>query len=272
MSKIGLYVLSFNSPKQFQALLQSMIEYDQNFLNKPVKKVLLDNSTDLSTTPLYLQICSKYGFVHIKKKNLGICGGRQFLAEHFATTDLDYMLFFEDDMLLYKKDGEICKNGFNRYVPDFLNKIVAIAEENKFDFLKLSFTEFFGDNSIQWAWYNVPQSYREQVWPDKPHLPTTGFNPSVDAPRTLLRNIRSYQGIPYAIGEIYYCNWPQLVSKSGNKKIMLNTKWANPYEQTWMSHIFMETRKGNVHAGVLLLSPIEHNRFEHYDAKIRKEN
>jgi hypothetical protein len=51
-----------------------------------------------------------------------------------------------------------------------------------------------------------------------------------------------------------------------------DTKFQNPFEQTWMSFIYQETIKGNINPGLLLLSPIEHNRFEHYDGKLRKEN
>jgi len=52
IDKVGLYVITFNSPKQFETLIQSMLEYDADFINKP-KKFLLDNSTDLTTTPRY---------------------------------------------------------------------------------------------------------------------------------------------------------------------------------------------------------------------------
>ena len=58
---VGLYVITFNSPKQFETLLRSMEIYDNNFLTQ-TKKFLLDNSTDLSTTPKYLELCEKYGF------------------------------------------------------------------------------------------------------------------------------------------------------------------------------------------------------------------
>ncbi len=45
-------------------------------------------------------------------------------------------------------------------------------------------------------------------------------------------------------------------------------KSYNPFEQTWMSHMFQETIKGNLSSGLLLLTPTEHNRFDHYDGKI----
>ena len=31
---VGLYVITFNSPKQFEVLVESMMEYDPSFINK----------------------------------------------------------------------------------------------------------------------------------------------------------------------------------------------------------------------------------------------
>ena len=79
-------------------------------------------------------------------------------------------------------------------------------------------------------------------------------------------------GVPYANGEIYYCNWPQIITKEGNRKMFLDTKWAHPYEQTWMSFMYQETKKGDLNGGLLLMTPTEHNRFEHYGADLRRES
>jgi hypothetical protein len=106
IDNVGLYVITFNSPNQFETLVKSMLEYDKDFILKP-KKFLLDNSTDLTTTPRYQELCEEYGFEHIKKDNLGIVGGRVFVAEHFNETDLDFYYWFEDDMNLYPKKGEV---------------------------------------------------------------------------------------------------------------------------------------------------------------------
>jgi hypothetical protein len=54
--------------------------------------------------------------------------------------------------------------------------------------------------------------------------------------------------------------------------MFLNTKWAHPYEQTWMSFIYQETIKGNINPAILLSTPTEHNRFEHYSSNERREN
>lgn len=269
IDNVALYVITFNSPNQVKTLIQSMKQYDEDFVTKP-QWVMLDNSTDLSTTEEYVELCKEYDIEHVKKDNLGICGGRQWVAEHAEENGYDYYFFFEDDMFFYPKEGEVDKNGFNRYVKNLYRNSLKIAKKNNFDFLKLSYTEFYGDNTVQWAWYNVPQKIREQHWPEKPLLPIQGLDPN--APKTKITKIDSFQGIPFAHGEIYYCNWPQVVSKYGNEKMFLTEKWARPYEQTWMSYMFQETIIGNIKPGILLLSPTEHDRFDHYDGSLRKES
>ena len=268
ISKVGLYVITFNSPKQFETLIKSMLEYDSDFITKP-RKFLLDNSTDLSTTPRYKELCEQYGFEHIKKDNIGIMGGRVFVAEHFNDTDLDFYWWWEDDMFFYPKN-ETCKNGFNRYVPKLYQKSLEIIQKENFDFLKLNFTEFYGDNSVQWSWYNVPQDFRQKHWPNNPKLPQMGLDPN--SPKTEIKHINIHKGLPYVSGEIYLCNWPIVLSKEGNYKCYLETKFAHAFEQTSMSYCYQETIKGNIKPGLLLLTPTEHNRFEHYDGKLRKEN
>ena len=268
INKVALYVITFNSPKQFKTLIDSMLKFDRNYIDK-TQKYLLDNSTDLSTTEEYITICEEYGFEHIKKNNLGITGGRQWIAEHFEETSLDYMLFFEDDMFFYTTEQSVCRNGFSRYSKDFYYKTLEIIQKEKFDFLKLNFSEFYGSNDVQFAWYNVPQHFREQHWPKNKRLPQMGFDPN--APRTQFKEIKSHKGIPYASGEIYICNWPILLSKEGSYKCYLETKFQSPFEQTIMSHNFQQTVQGKLNPGILLMTPTEHDRFEHYSAELRKE-
>ena len=269
INKVGLYVITFNSPNQFETLIKSMLEYDKDFILKP-KKFLLDNSTDLSTTPRYQELCEEYNFEHIKKDNLGICGGRQFISDHFNNSDLEVMVFSEDDMFFQNKHGETCRNGFNRYTSNLYQKCLEILQKENFDMLKLNFSEFYGDNSTCWAWYNVPQDFRQKHWPNKPKLPVQGLDPN--APLTEFKNIKSHKGLPYVTGEIYYCNWTHFITKEGNRKMFQETKWQRPFENTWMSHIYQETIKGKVNSGLLLLTPIEHNRFDHYSSELRKES
>lgn len=267
-SNVALYVLTYNSPSQFQKLCISFGEYDEDFLNKP-KKYLINNSLDHSTDEAYNKLCIQYGFEEIKKDNIGICGGRQFIAEHADENGFDYHFFFEDDMFFYMGKDEFCKNGFRRKIENFYDIVMNITWNENFDFLKWNFTEFFGDNSKQWAWHNVPAGVRAELFPEKPVKTTNDTNA---APFLKFKNIKSYRKVPYATGEIYYCNWPQVVSKEGNKKMFLDIKWAHPFEQTWMSHMYQETLKDNLYPGILLATPTEHNRFDFYPGSDRREN
>ena len=269
LSKVGLYVISFNSPKQFETLIKSMIEYDRDFIDK-TKKYLLDNSIDLTTTPRYVELCEEYGFEHIKKDNIGICGGRQFVSDHFNESDLDISIWSEDDMFFQNKPEETCRNGFNRYTPNLYQKCLEIVQKEKFDFLKINFTEFYGDSSTCWAWYNTPQHVREELWPHKPKLPVHGLDPN--APLTDFKNIKSHKGLPYVTGNIYYSNWTHFITKKGNRKMFQDTRFQHPFENTWMSHIYQETIKEKIKPGLLLLTPVEHDRFHHYDGSLRREN
>jgi len=267
--KTSLYVLTYNSPEQFETLCKSFEEVDKNFLDK-TKKILLNNSLDESTDLTYSYLCEKYGFEEIKKDNIGICGGRQWVAEHFDESDSDYYIFFEDDMFLHPRTTDLCVSGFPRHKDNLFNKSLRIIYENEYDYLKLSFSEFYGDNMVQWAWYNVPQNIREEFFPEKKHLPVRGLDP--DAPRTTFTKMKKYQDVTYMEGEVHYCNWPLWMSRDGNHKIFIDVKWDHPFEQTWMSHVFQKIKKKEIKPAVLLLSPIRHDRFDHYTAGERREN
>ena len=224
-------------------------------------KYLINNSDtkNQEVYDSYTKLCNEYGFTEIQEGNKGICGGRQYAAEHFNDTDNDAYLFFEDDMSFYLGEDVVCRNGFQRKISDILSKSIDILVKENLHYLKLNFTEFFGDNAKQWAWHNVPQNKKEEYW-------------NHNEPNTKYEYIKSANGLAYALGEVYYCNWPQLITREGNKLMFLDTTWEYPYEQTWMSHIFQLTREGKMRMGILLATPTEHDRFEHYDKNLRREN
>jgi hypothetical protein len=139
-----------------------------------------------------------------------------------------------------------------------------------FDFLKLSFTEVYMDNNKQCAWYNVPQNIRTRDWPEYDQLPVSGLDKN--SPDTIFNKIRNFDGVSYIDGHVYYANWPQIVSKKGNKKMFIDIKYKHPYEQTWMSHVYQKEKEGDIHAAVLLASPIWHDRIKYYKPEERREN
>lgn len=191
------------------------------------------------------------------------------MAEHFNESDSEYYIFLEDDMNL-NVDNSVCSCGFNTQIEDLYEKSLTIIHNNRYDYLKLSFSEFYGDNKTQWAWYNVPQNIRELWFPDKTKLPESGLDP--DAPKTEVTQEKRYKDLKYFEGEFHYCNWPLWFSRKGNRKVFLDTKWAYPNEQTWMSHVFQLQKAGKIKAAALALSPIFHHRFDYYPAEERKES
>lgn len=269
--KTNLYILTFNFPSQVLHTIDSMKKTPE-WLEKP-RLYLLDNSTSEEAKILNKQLATDHGFIYMDLGgNRGICGGRQYAAEHFHNSDADYYFFFEDDMTSNppEYEGQFCRNGFRKYVPNLYEILHKIMIKEEFDYLKLSFTEVYWDNDIQTSWYNVPQDVRTKYWPDYDRLPTAGSDPN--APRTQFGKIGNVDGLAYIDGEVTYTNWPMIMSKEGNKKVFIETKWARPYEQTWMSYVFQKQKEGKVRAGVLLASPIWHERIKHYRPEERREN
>lgn len=263
------YALSFNHPAQFELLCESFRNHDR-FLYESTRKLLINNSTDVAMQEEYGRICNEHGFEQIHQgSNLGICGGRMFAAEHFEQSGERYMFYFEDDMLLHGSSDQPCRNGFARRHPNLARKALRIMEREELDFLKLSFTEFYGDNAEQWAWYNVPAKLRAELFPEQPTRNTTEIG---IGPRTAFRHIRCVDGLSYITGEIYYSNWPQVVSREGNRRMFLDRRWRNPHEQTWMSYMYQQTLEGTISGAVLLLSPIEHTRRFSIPRADRKES
>jgi len=268
--KLSVYMLTFNFPHQLEHTIQTWLQHPKWITN--TKNILIDNSTNEDARIANAKLCKKYNFEHIiNNKNDGINGGRLKAAQHFQESDSDYYVFLEDDMGLHPPGHNFCRNGFRTYVPDLYDKVLKIiGGDVDVDFLKFSYTEVYMDNNIQVSWYNVPKVVRAEVWPNYTKLPVSGLDPN--CPRTKFDTIEVVDGLSYIKGDVYYANWPMIVGKSGNKKMFLDTTWAYPYEQTWMSHMFQETKKGNLKPAVLLASPIHHNRIAYYKPEERKEN
>jgi hypothetical protein len=262
------YVVTFNAPEQLAAVLESWaagFRFDTLYV--------LDHSTDGAARLANDAVMARFGAVRLMhpKGNGGISGGRQFVAEHFAASAHDYYVFIEDDMFLNLGGADgVCRNGFRNSVPDLRETALHIMELEEFDILKFSFTEFFGENRTQFSWYNVPASVRAEVWPEQTKLPRHGLDP--DSPPTRFDVIGTVRGTSYITGEVFYSNWPQIVSRAGNQRMFLDTVFAHPSEHAWMSQFFQMTLRGELRPAVLLASPITHERTHHYEATARREH
>lgn len=256
------YVLTYNLPKQFELWLKHTVKMLGDRLNS-IKIICINNSNDPSVKDEYDKLCAKYNIEQISFDNIGINSARIYVGKHFDESVYSHYLFFEDDFLLNSSsESDRCKFGFNTYDNDIFEKSIAILENEKLDYLKLNFSEFFGDNSDNWAWYNVGNEGKVKY-----------FGTNKKDKKTKVEKIDSYKGVPYAIGEYHYCNWPILFSKSGNKKIFIHMQHGNAYEQKMMADVFKRMRdKKDIRAGCLLMTIVTHNRVYHYDGKTRREN
>lgn len=262
-TKLCTFSVCFNLPEQFFLWVDSTKNHESVF--KSATKYVINNSTDPKTDDEFRRIFTNNSMIEIKKpENLGICGARQLSAEMFDESEHEYMVFFEDDMLLCGKSDLPCKNGLIRYDKKLFQKCMSIMEKESLDYLKLSFSEFFGDNHLNWSWHNLPGEKKEEFFPG-PQIKGT-------CNKTKIHYTGSVDGLSYAVGDFHYCNWPVMFSKQGNRKVFLDTKWAHPFEQTWMSHVHQQISEGKIKAGCLLATAINHNRAFHYDGKHRKEN
>jgi hypothetical protein len=263
-SSLALYVLTFNLPAQFELWINAFKKAFPNDFNK-LKKYVINNSNDASVKEAYDTLFKNNNLEVIHEgSNVGINDGRHIAAEHFDKSDHDYMIFFEDDMLMHDSSVKQCKSGFATYTDNLFQKAIQIVENHDLDYLKLSFSEFFGDCHDDWSWYNVPDpSRRKEYFPDE----SNGLEK-----KTKIQYTGTHRGLPFAVGYYHYCNWPLVFSKRGNKRIFMDVQYEHKYEQTIMSHVRGLLHEKKVKAGCLLLSPINHDRKFHYQADKRREN
>ncbi len=255
--RLAVYVLTYNAPDQLASWFASTRQSEPAVLADGVQKTLLDNSTDEHAARANAALAAAHGFDYVREGNLGIMGGRVWCARHFDRSPAELMLFFEDDMLWHAEPG-LCRNGFPQRVPHVVDAAIAIVQnEPGLDFLKLSYSEFYGDHRQNWAFYNLPAERQAELFPH-------GHDTRIEA-------IRSHGGVSYAIGEVHYSNWPLVITRRGNARLFLDDAAPLRFEQTLMVRALELARAGTLRGAVLLASPIDHDRHVHYQGG-RKES
>lgn len=257
----SFYILTFNSPMHLNSVLSALEKNQPEFLTFSSSKFCIDNSTSLTLQKDNKEICQHYGIHVINKDNIGICGGRQFVAEHFSSRNSgeEYYTFFEDDFIANQPSPTPSRSGFLSYIPNLFSKSLDIVKAEELDLLKFCFDEFYMTNSTQVSWFNVSEETRKHFFPEQP----LKLN-DVPVPLTQFKNIKSREGLPYALGDVFYCNWPSWISKKGSYEIFLNPVFRFPAEQTMMAHAFEKMKIGKIKTGILLATPFEHIREEFY--------
>lgn len=248
------WFVSYNAPRQFEQLLNSIIAAEPALLST-ARRVLVNNSTDAATFAHYDALCTQHGIEQLRDGNRGINGARIHAADLFHRSGRHAMFWFEDDMLLVTPDqeGSTCINGLPRYVHQPASKSAAILQREFADYVMLSFTEVYGSHHTQWGWVNLNDTAKAHYFPG-----------AVDAPRAAFGAIQSLDHLPYAVGEAYYSNWPQVVTRRGTRRLFFDERREPVLEQYWMARSFELLRQGRAKAAVLLASPIHHHRTQDY--------
>lgn len=248
------WFVSYNAPLQFERLLESIKAAEPALLGAG-RRVLINNSTDAATFAAYDALCAAHGLEQIREGNRGINGARIHAADLFHRGGRHAMFWFEDDMLLVPESGEgqACINGFSRYVHGLAGASLAILQREFADYVKLSFTEVHGSHAEQWGWVNMGEEAREHYFPGQ-----------AGAPRAAFGSIQSLDHAPYAVGEAYYSNWPQVVNRRGTERLFFDERREPCYEQYWMARSVELLRQGRIKAAVLLASPVDHRRTQDY--------
>jgi hypothetical protein len=247
------WFVSYNAPLQFERLLDSIERADPAML-RTARRVLINNSTDRSTFDHYDALCARHGIEQVREGNRGINGARIHAADLFHRGGRHAMFWFEDDMLLVPEDGaKTCLNGLARHVHGLSGVSAAILQREFADYVKLSFTEVHASHAVQWGWSNLGDAAREHYFPGR-----------VDIPRAAFGAIQSLDHAPYAVGEAYYSNWPQIITRRGTERLFFDERKEPCFEQYWTARSFELLRQGRVKAAVLLASPVEHLRIQDY--------
>jgi hypothetical protein len=229
--KILTIVLTHNSPRQLQAFVDRLELRAPEFLVRSL--VLILNQSDIATLqPEYDTICAEYHLEQICRINRGASGGRFVAAELFHDSDADALFFFEDDMLLWNEPGARCRFGFPNHVSGLFDKAVRILESEKLDYLKLCFHELYADHSRN-HYDNTPARFDKLG--------------SID------------EEIGYFVGEVYYSNWPMLITQSGSRKLFFPPAVT---EGEIVNRAFRLHTQGKITTGVLAAFPICHTRIE----------
>lgn len=269
MKNLSIYVLTYNLPEQFELWCQSFLRAHEETFSQ-CEKYVINNSDDPLVEEEYEYLFNKYSFEELRMhQNVGINDGRYIAARHFHDHENKYMIFFEDDMLLCSPESGLCSSGFPRYQEDLFGKSIRIMEKEGIDYLKLNFTEVFGQNHNNHAWEVIKALQGqggEKVFSESEIKNIVSFER-----KTKIKYTGSEEGLAYAVGNYFYCNWPILFTKNANRIFFLK-EFDLKYETLWMIMSYLLNDFEILKSGCLFLSPINHYRKFSYGVGNRKEN
>lgn len=227
------YILTCNTPHQLEFLLRSFCINNPQLITE-TQLIIVDQSTISQASSENKFVLNKFSnnYQYYLLENLGCSGGRHQVARLFNESNYEYMLYFEDDMTLSYNRRDRCRFGFSFYIENMIETSKNILIHENLDYLKLSFHEVYNDHSSLW-----------------PISRFTHFN-----------KLGSYNNIGYFIGDIYFSNWPIIITKNGNTKIFDLNNIKTEYDLALHSLNLIENNI--LKTGVLCASPIYHCRIQ----------
>lgn len=229
--KTVTYILTYNAAQQFRAMLRTIALLEPKFL---LNCFVIDQSNDPVVQNMNANLCLDWKLKHVAAPNSGASGGRFQCAEHFAHTAYDAMFFFEDDMMLLHSEANRCRFGFPNNVQHLHDLSIEILISESLDYLKLSFHEVYNDHSFNFPLQRV----------------------------AAFTKLGSKRNIGYLIGDVYYSNWPMLITKGANELLFHPPRVS---EGAVMTRAAQLIATGEIKAGVLAAWPIHHDRMESID-------
>ncbi|MFD2937760.1 glycosyltransferase family 2 protein [Spirosoma flavum] len=265
MPPISIYVLTYNTPSQFRLWCESFSSAQLNAFSI-LPKYVINNSDDPAVRQEYDSLFAEFDFKVISSgQNLGINGGRYRAATHFQESGQNYMIFFEDDMLLRNSLSAVCRAGFKTYHATLFEDAVNILEQESLSFMKLCFSEVYNTNHENIALQSLYEPDRQEIMKADPREFFLASNVCVDY--TDICN-----GLSYGVGAYAYCNWPILFTQQANQLIFMDNQLESKFEMAYTRLAYLLTLMGKLRVGCLFASPIKHWRQYSYNPADRIEN
>lgn len=257
-------ILTYGSPQQLNLAIEGIMNAHTDYIGCVgcQARFCVDNSTEKIHQNANAEVCEKWFFTHVPAgENTGISGGRVLLASQFlAATRVNWLITQGDGPLWCAPGSDPDRYGFPRHVEGLIGKALCIAETEGLDYLKLTWCEKHGTNAHYYAYRELRGDERSRDFPEIYQ----------GTPPTQIERIATMDGLPYAIGNFPYSNWPAIWSRRFAQEFIANTPKAD--EQSWMRCLHRDQLKRKWRVGCLLASPVEyHHRFD-YDRSQRREN
>ena len=222
------YILTHNSPRRLKDCLWRLIRADARFFTRPI--TVVDQSTLDGCKKENKEIAAEYNVQYRENENLGASGGRWHCAQLHHASDADAMFYFEDDLIFNLEQKVLNKFGFPALLGAPFDLAIQAVQDLKLDYVKFAFQEHFGVHTRLWPGGNVAKYELHRV-----------------------RDCNVF------VGDVYYCNWPMLITKKCSRLIFLDEPKG---EAATAKFALALMREQNLRFGVFAADMVMHSNLD----------